>query len=112
MYTARGASALNRQFIASTVCHTLLLFQFAIVLTAQAPTAAISGHVEDRSGGGVGGAMVKVRSLETGATREVTTDESGNYRLLSLGVGAQELTVEKAGFRAVKETGIRLAVGQ
>jgi hypothetical protein len=103
---------LKRQFIASTVCYTLLLFQFAIGLTAQAPTAAISGHVEDRSGGGVGGAMVKVRSLETGATREVTTDESGNYRLLSLAVGAQELTVEKAGFRAVKETGIRLAVGQ
>ncbi|MEO8592786.1 MAG: carboxypeptidase-like regulatory domain-containing protein, partial [Candidatus Solibacter sp.] len=79
---------------------------------AQAPTAAIVGRVEDSSGAGVSGATVKVRSLETGAAREVTTGESGNYRLLSLAVGAQELTVEKTGFRTLKETGIRLVVGQ
>src|SRR5215471_7536750 len=74
--------------------------------------ATISGKVEDQTGAAVGGAMVTVRSLETGATRIVTTDETGNYRVLSLPVGPQEVRAEKPGFRAAVRTGINLVVGQ
>src|SRR5262249_43425407 len=74
--------------------------------------ATISGKVEDQTGAAVGGATVTVRSLETGATRTVTTDETGNYRVLSLPVGPQEVRAEKAGFRAAVRTGINLVVGQ
>src|SRR5215813_1363647 len=74
--------------------------------------ATISGKVEDQTGAAVGGAMVTVRSLETGATRIVTTDETGNYRVLSLPVGAQEVRAEKPGFRSAVRTGINLVVGQ
>src|SRR5215470_1039867 len=74
--------------------------------------ATISGKVEDQTGATVGGAMVTVRSLETGATRIVTTDETGNYRVLSLPVGAQEVRGEKPGFRTAVRTGINLVVGQ
>src|SRR5215468_8984126 len=75
-------------------------------------TATISGKVEDASGAAVGGAMVTVKSLETGATRTVTTDETGNYRVLSLPLGVQEVRAEKAGFRAAVRTGVSLLVGQ
>jgi hypothetical protein len=75
-------------------------------------TATISGRVEDASGAAVGGATVNVKNLETGAIRTVTTDETGNYRVLSLPVGLQEVRAEKAGFRAAVQTGIALAVGQ
>src|SRR6185295_12241107 len=64
------------------------------------------------SGAAVGGATVTVKNLETGATRTVTTDETGNYRVLSLPVGSQEVRAEKAGFNSAVRTGINLAVVQ
>ena len=85
---------------------------FAAAVTAQAPTASIVGHITDTSGAAVSGAAVKVRNLETGAARTVTTDDSGNYSLISIPIGAQELSGEKTGFRPVKQTGIHLVVGQ
>ena len=42
--------------------------------------AAISGRVEDVSGGVVSDATVTVKSLETGATRTSVTDASGTFR--------------------------------
>jgi hypothetical protein len=75
-------------------------------------TAAISGRVEDATGASMGGTTVTVKSLETGATRSTTTDETGNYRILSLPVGPQEVRAEKAGFRSAIRTGINLAVAQ
>src|SRR6185503_17385017 len=74
--------------------------------------ATISGKVEDASGAAVGGANVIVKSVETGASRTVSTDETGNYRVLSLPLGAHEVRAEKAGFRAAVRTGINLVVGQ
>jgi uncharacterized membrane protein len=44
-------------------------------------TAAIIGRVADASGGVVGDATVTVRNLETGATRVVTTDGAGSFRI-------------------------------
>src|SRR3989442_9388129 len=75
-------------------------------------TATISGKVEDASGAAVGGAIVAVKNVETGATRTVMTDEMGNYRALSLPVGSHDVRAEKPGFRAAVGTGINLAVGQ
>ena len=44
-------------------------------------------------------ATITVKSLETGATRTVATDDSGNYRVLSLPLGPQELQGGKAGLQ-------------
>ncbi len=75
-------------------------------------TASITGRVDDATGAGVAGAIVTVKSLETGATRTVTTGESGNFRVLSLPLGRQEVKVEKTGFKEAVRTGINLEVGQ
>src|SRR5215831_4833230 len=75
-------------------------------------TATISGKVEDATGAAVGGATVTAKSLETGATRTVTTDEAGNFRIVSIPLGAQEVLAEKAGFRSAVRTGISLVVAQ
>jgi hypothetical protein len=53
-----------------------------------------------------------VRSLETGATRAVITDEAGHFRVFSLPLGLQEVKAEKEGFRTAVRTGINLEVGQ
>src|SRR6266446_325068 len=75
-------------------------------------TASISGKAEDASGAGLHGATVTVKSLETGATRTVSTDDAGNFRVLSLPLGPQEVRVEKVGFKTAVRTGIDLKVGQ
>ncbi len=74
--------------------------------------ATISGKVEDASGAAVVDATVTVKSLETGATRVVTTDEAGHFRVLSVVLGRQEVKAEKKGFKAAVRTGINLEVGQ
>jgi hypothetical protein len=74
--------------------------------------ASISGKVVDPSGRGVGGATVTVKSLETGATRAVTTGETGDFIMVGLPLGRQEVKVEKTGFKAAVRTGINLEVGQ
>ncbi len=93
-----------------------LLFLLAIFV-AIAPSfgqvgGAISGRVEDASGGGVGAATITVKSLETGATRTVETTPEGYFRVLALPLGKQEIRIEKNSFKPVVRTGIELAVGQ
>src|SRR5215472_2556562 len=75
-------------------------------------TAGISGRTEDASGAPVAGVSVQVKSLETGATRSVTTDDAGKFRVLSLPVGPQGVRAEKHNFKTAVRTGINLQVGQ
>src|SRR5450755_4444069 len=74
--------------------------------------ATISGQVKDPSGAVVRDATVTVKNLETGTTRIVTTDRAGNFQILSLPLGPQEVKAEKTGFKAAVRTGVNLEVGQ
>jgi len=85
----------------------------AVIVPLRAQVAAaISGTVEDTSGAVISGATVTVKSVETGASRTVTTGPSGNYTVVSLPLGRQELKAEKAGFKTAIRTGVNLVVGQ
>src|SRR6516162_855510 len=97
--------------LVSLVLGTLLLMGSFDSTLAQV-TATVSGRVEDATGASVGGAIVTIKSLETGTTRTVTTDEVGNYRAVSIGVGTQEVRAAKPGFRSAVRTGVNLVVGQ
>src|SRR5258708_309926 len=72
--------------------HWVNLFVVSLLLIASNNTvraqvsASFSGRIDDPSGAAIPGANVTVTSSETGATRGVTTDETGNYRVLSLPV--------------------------
>ena len=92
-----------------------VLFILVAVLIQSASAqvgAAISGRVVDATGAGVEDATVTVKSVETGATRTVMSDVSGNYRISQLPLGAQEVRAEKAMFKATVRSGVDLAVGQ
>src|SRR5438046_8772887 len=83
------------------------------VRAGHAQTAAtISGRVQDATGAAVSGATITVKSLETGATRTATTDDTGGFRVLSLSVGRQDVRAEKPGFKVAIRSGINLEVGQ
>jgi hypothetical protein len=95
------------------VCFSVFAMMFLFCVPARAQVnAEISGHVEDASGAGITGATVTVKSLETGATKTVTSDNTGNFEVLNLPVGPQEVRAEKEGFKSIVRTGIDLEVGQ
>jgi len=83
-----------------------------VLVFAQGFTGAITGTVKDVSGAALVGAAVTVKHLETGLTRSAEADNSGNYSVPSLPVGAYEVTVEKAGFQRELRRGIDLVVAQ
>ena len=64
-------------------------------------TGDIRGVVLDPQGLPVEGASVTVRSLDTGASRAVTTGSTGRFAVLQLAVGGYEVRVEKQGFLAL-----------
>src|SRR5437763_9307718 len=98
------------------ISHVLLLWILALpgteVSGSAQVTGAISGRVEDATGAAVGGTTVTVKTIERGATRSVITDESGNFRVLALPIGPQEVRAEHTGFKTAVRSGIHLAVGQ
>ena len=74
--------------------------------------ASIQGTVSDSTGGAIGSAAIRIKNLETGAERNLITDEAGRYDAASLPVGRYDVRAEKNGFRSQEKTGISLAVGQ
>jgi hypothetical protein len=72
--------------------------------TAQTINGSISGVVTDANGAAVAGAMVTATHVETGQSRDATTNEEGLYRISSLGIGSYSVKIEKSGFGSVTES--------
>jgi hypothetical protein len=96
---------MNRQ---STSRHVPVLLYAILVCTvvcgpvaAQTIYGSLSGTVTDQSGAVVPQAAVVLRSMETGLTREMATDESGFWRAPSLPIGRYQLEVTAKGFDKV-----------
>ncbi len=77
-----------------------------------ASAASLSGSVSDSTGARVPSAKVTLDNPEKGITRAFTTDLEGNFSFALLPAGSYTLTVEAAGFKTSKQTGITLEVGQ
>jgi hypothetical protein len=98
---------------ASVSIRVLILFSLAVCAPAYSQvTASITGSVQDATGSAIPDATITVKNLETGATRIVTTDAVGNFAILALPLGPQEIKAEKTGFRPEVRSGINLEVGQ
>ena len=83
----------------------------ATLISAQ-EDASIQGTVNDSSGAAIPGVTIQVKNLETGALRNLRTDEAGRFDAASLPVGRYVVKAEKSGFRGVEKTGISLVLGQ
>ncbi len=101
-----------------TLRNSRRLFAFASLLLlssalhAQIVGANISGTVRDSTGAAITGASVTVRNTQTGATRVLTTDNSGRFAAPSVAVGDYSVVVARKGFQSEQQNGISLAVGQ
>jgi hypothetical protein len=62
-------------------------------------TGDVQGTVLDESGAGVPNVKVTIKNVGTGATRVVTTNQSGEYSAPQMEIGDYLVTVEKDGFK-------------
>lgn len=91
----------NLQALLLTLCLILAMSSFA---AAQQPTGTILGTVKDPQGAVLPGAIVTITNTATRVTRDIKTDEEGNYRVTALPIGIYQVVVESSGFRkAVSE---------
>jgi hypothetical protein len=73
-------------------------------------TASISGTVTDSSGAVVPGATVTATNVDTSITTTQTSNGQGFYSFQSLALGTYTIDVQKAGFKAYRQTGLVLDV--
>ena len=93
----------------STVGVCLLL---GSAVFAQTDRGTITGTVLDPAGAVVPNASVVVKNLETAASYNASSTNTGNYTLASLPAGTYELTVSAAGFKKFVRPGITVQVAE
>jgi hypothetical protein len=87
-----------------------LSFLSGAPLFAQGSAGRILGTVTDQSGGAVAGATVAVVDTERGTSRNLTTDEAGEYNAPSLTPSTYKVHVEAKGFKAIDRQNVILEV--
>src|SRR6516164_2051569 len=90
----------------------LCSFLFLSEGRAQIAGQSITGTVVDVSGAVVPGGIVPLTNEATRAERKLTTGDNGEFNFQGLTPGSYSLKVEKTGFRAVVQTGLRLEADQ
>ena len=81
-----------------TLLVSLALVAMSATAFAQLETGQITGRVTDPNGAVVPGAAVAVKSVETGAVRNATSDGEGVYSVTNLLPGLYDVTVEAQSF--------------
>ena len=79
---------------------------------SQALNGQIEGIITDVNGAALPNAAITVRNIETGAERQLTSDESGIYRAPLLPLGTYRITVELPNFKRLVRDGITINTGQ
>jgi hypothetical protein len=89
---------------------SLLLVALATVAAAQ--EATIVGTVTDPTGAQVPNVSVTITNTDTGVVRKLATNEVGQYVAPNLHIGNYTVRAESAGFKAARQSGITLSVGE
>ena len=77
----------------------LMLILASASIQAQTETGQISGTITDATGGVLVGAHVEAKSVNSGLTRDTTTNSSGIYTISGLKPDVYDVTAEASGFQ-------------
>lgn len=102
----------TQKFSSVVAAGVALHILFGGIAGAQVVGASLSGVVTDESQGAIPQATVSVKNTETGASRNLVTDDAGRYFAPSIAVGKYQITVSKSGFSSQVKNDINLVVGQ
>src|SRR2546423_4385014 len=90
-------------WIAKSCVLFVVVFFTATVALAQVTTGSIQGVVTDPNKAAVPGVAVKITNVDTGITREATTNDEGFYRVTNLQPGNHyRVEISKSGFAPAK----------
>ena len=92
--------------------HFIILMLVGTLCWGQAGRAELAGTIQDPAGLPVAKAKVSVEDQATMAKYSVLSEEAGTYHILGLPSGQYVLTVEQAGFRAYRQSGITLRLAE
>ncbi len=105
-----------RIFISKTILSILTIWIWLLVASGEAigqfTESGLRGRVTDGAGNAVIGARVVATSERTGQKRESQTDEEGSFQMAGLAPGVYLIEVRAAGFRPLRQEGLRLSAGQ
>lgn len=79
---------------------------------AQTTSGGVRGTVRLKKGGPAAGVTVQVRNRETGYTRTLQTDVSGNYQFGLMPVGPYEIRVSGQGLRTATDSRVSISLGE
>src|SRR5437899_7126808 len=85
---------------------------FVVTLTAftQSDRGTITGTVSDATGAVIPGVPIEAKNIQTGATYQAGSSETGNYTLAQLPAGTYEVSAALPGFRKFVREGIIVSV--
>jgi Carboxypeptidase regulatory-like domain len=94
--------------ITSSLLPALLLCLTGMISNTQAQVlyGTVIGSVTDTAGSSVQGATVLLTNTGTNQTREVTSDENGNFIFTSVPGGTYSISVKKTGFQSYSTGGV------
>jgi carboxypeptidase family protein len=93
-------------------CLSCLCLPVQAPVYAQQTSATLVGTLTDATGAVVPNARIKCVNLATGAARDATSDDSGNYSLPYLPSGDYEVTITAQGYKTRKVERLTLQVSQ
>jgi hypothetical protein len=79
---------------------------------AQEYRATLSGRIVDTQGLAVPAAKIQLRQIDTGATYQTVSENSGQYVLPLLPPGDYQMTAEAQGFKSYTRTRFRISTGE
>jgi hypothetical protein len=88
------------------------LFLICFPLSSQGNSGRILGIIVDQSGGTIAGATVTITDTQRGISRDLITDEAGDYNAPNLLPGTYRVRAQFKGFKNVERENILLEVGQ
>lgn len=91
----------------------VLIALFSALLWGQSSTTGnLQGIVLDSTGSPMAGASVTLRSLSSGATRSLQSQDDGRFSISSLPIGSYSLRVGQPSFNPVTVEPLNISVGQ
>src|SRR5262249_53325727 len=89
-----------------------VLFSLAtLVISAFGQQATIVGTVTDPTGSVVPSVKITITNIDTGLTRTILTNESGQYVVPDVHIGHYTIKAEAAGFKTAEQKDVVLQVG-
>src|SRR6059036_3445616 len=89
---------------------TVCFITFALTAFAQTDRGTLTGTVSDATGAVIPGVAIEARNVQTGATYQAGSSETGNYTLAQLPAGTYEFSAMLPGFRKFVRPGVIVSV--